>query len=1006
MLRGNPRLSSSWLAGALACALLVTSACGSGTPAQTGMTAAAAPHAAPAVDVPAPSEPSREQLLASSDLPAPLPAPMPGDPLGVTIHRLHNGLTVYISTDRQTPRFSAWIAVRAGSRHDPPDSTGLAHYLEHMLFKGSDELGTLDAAAEQPHLERIAALYDELRAQTDDTRRAELLAAIDAETQQAARYAVPNELDQLYGKLGIRQLNAFTSNEQTVYVADVPANRLEAWARVEAERFRDPRFRLFYPELETVYEEKNSSLDNPRSRIFETLSRALYPAHPYGTQPTIGMVEHLKTPAYADMVAYFQRWYVPNNVAIVLAGDIDAETALPVLEEHFGAWAPGPLEPPAPAPLPPVQGRQQHDITAEGEAEVYLAWQTAGANHQDEPALAVMDWLMDNSASGLINVELVLSQQLPRAGSFPRNLVEAGSWTMYGTAREGQSLEEVEALLLGVAEKLKAGAFTQEELDAVVLHAEMREMREMESNWSRVAKMTEAYVHHTPWQDAALRSQRLRQVTREDVIAVARKYLTGNYVALYRHKGDHTPPKMSKPQITPVPIDPSRQSGFAAEVLAMPAPALEPMWLAEGTHYARRALPAGDLVAAPNTTSELFSLVYRFDFGHRQQPLVCFALELLQRSGTDELDPAALQRTLYAMGTSVRVDCDADALAIRVEGIDRNLEGSVALLDAWLRRPALREDIRARLVENTVSQRKDQMEDPRVMAEALNEYARRGRHSRYLAVPSNEVLRRTRIAPLGRLLAALPDTRHRTFYFGPRAPEAAAEVVAMGARHRRGPRAAPRRYRAVDGARVFFLSQDTAQARISIGMPRQPLPRQDRPLSRLYTEYVGGGMGSLVFQEIREARGLAYGAWAYHSMGRRPEDQSGVFGGMGTQSDKTVEALRTMLALLRELPMQPARLATAVRSLDEEYRTTRFSARQIPQVVRAWEDLGERQDPRPETWKAIQSLGADDLAAFARRFAQGDLLISVMGDAARIDVDALGRIAPVEKVSVQQIFGY
>jgi predicted Zn-dependent peptidase len=993
------------LAGMLASAMLCV-ACAGQAPGPTEPVAPEPATPAPAIAAPGPSGPTPAQILAESHLPEPLATPLSGDPLAVTVHRLSNGLTVYISTDRQSPRFAAWIAVRAGSRHDPANSTGLAHYLEHMLFKGTDELGTTDAAAERRHLERVAELYDQLRATDDPARRSEIMAAIDAETQAQARYAIPNELDQLYAKLGVTNLNAFTSDEQTVYIADVPSNRLAAWARVEAERFRDPAFRLFYPELEAVYEEKNRSLDDPRNRVFETMAQALFPQHPYGTQPTIGLVEHLKTPAYADMVSYFHRWYVPNNIAIALAGDVDAATALPVLEQYFGAWQARPLEPPAAAPLPPVRGRQQRDLTAEGEAEVYLAWQTAGVNHEDEPALSVMDWLVDNSTSGLLNVELLLTQKLPSAGAFPNNQIEAGVWTMFGTAREGQSLAEVEALLLGVVEKVKAGAFTQEELDAVVLNAEIREMRELESNWARVSKMATAFWSHMPWPVAARRSERLRKVTREDVVRVAQKYLTGDYVAVYRNKGDHAPPRIEKPKITPVTIDPGRQSPFAAEVLTMPATAVEPEWLVEGKHYTRRKLPAGDLLAVSNTINQLFALVYHFDFGYAQQPLVCEALELLEQSGTAALSPAELKRKLYAMGTTMRFQCDQDSISLTVEGIDENLAASVALLDEWLRRPALSQDTWDKLVANTVSQRKDQMEDPETIADALSEYARRGRASEYLTVPSSQTLRRTKIAPLGRLLAALPDTRHRTFYFGPRADAA----VALGRKHRPAPATRPETYRDIDGARagarIFFVDEDSAQSQVSIALPRQPLPAGDRPMAKLLTEYLGGGMGALIFQEIREARGLAYAAWGYHSTGRRPVDHSALIAGMGTQSDKTVEALRTMLGLLRELPMQGARLGTAKRSLDEEYRSTRFLPRQVPMLVRAWDDLGEPGDPRPGNWKAIQAAGEAELAAFAERFRGGDLIISVMGDASRIDMDALAKIAPVEKVAVGALFNY
>ncbi|MCG8420806.1 MAG: insulinase family protein [Proteobacteria bacterium] len=949
---------------------------------------------------------SRDAVLAGSDLPEPLARPLPGDPLGVTVHRLTNGLTVYISTDRQKPRISAWIAVRAGSRHDPPNSTGLAHYLEHMLFKGTDELGTLDMAAEKQHVDRIAQLYNELGETSDQAKREQILAQVDAETQKSAAYAIPNELDQLYARMGVRGLNAFTSDEQTVYIADVPKNRFEQWVRVEAERFRDPVFRLFYPELEAVYEEKNRSLDRPLSRVFEAVARALFPGHPYGTQPTIGLVEHLKTPAYADMVAYYSRWYVPNNMAIVLAGDIDAKTALPILEGGFGTLVSRPLTTELHGEVTPVAGRQQRDITASGESAVYLAWQTAPVGHADEAALEVMDWLMDNAASGLINVELVLSQKLPRAGSFPSILREAGMWLMYGVAREGQSLDQVEALLLGVVDKLKAGAFSQAELDAIILHAEMREMREIESNQARVGKMANAYIHRVPWPDAARRSEKLRRVSRDDVIAVAKRYLGKNMVVVRRHKGEHQPPKIPKPTITPIAIDPAKKSAFAGALEAMPIRPLEPRWLVEGEHYVRQALPSGEMMAVANRRNQLFAIDYRFEVGSRKIPLLCFALDLLEQSGTSSLSPDALKRKLYALGTTISVQCAADETWLSVRGIDRNMEASIALLGEWLQSAALTEDLYKKLLANELSKRKDAMDDPATVGRALSSYAAVGTDSQFLLVASNAQLQQARLAELRALLARLPNHVHRTLYFGPRSAADASKVVVLGRAHQPLAKRPPRTYRRVNSSRTYFLHKEVAQSSISITIAKPPLPAADIPLSLLYREYVGGGMGSLVFQEIREARGLAYSAFATHRYGRRPGDQSAISGFIGTQSDKTVEALATMLNLIRAMPMQSSRLATAVTTIDEEYRTTRIDPRQVARRVLEWEERGHRGDPRKGHWSVIRGLDQAALKGFAARSSSGPVIIGIMGDRSRIDMAKLAEIAPVAEVKIEQIFGY
>ena len=978
-------------------------ACG---PKPTSKPAPAAPVAAPA-----PAPPTRAEILAASDLPELRTEPVAGDGLGVTTHRLANGMTVYISTDRKEPRFSAWIAVRAGSRHDPADSTGLAHYLEHMVFKGTDEIGTTNFAAEKVHLDAIAKLYDRLRASADEAERKEILAAIDRATQESARYGIANELDQIYAGLGVTGINAFTWHDMTVYIADVPSNRLAAWAEVEGERFRDPSFRLFFPELETVYEEKNKSLDSTGRRMGTALHRALYPDHPYGTQPTIGVVDHLKSPAYTDMVGFFKRWYVPNNMAIVLAGDIDAATALPALERAFGEFEPRPLPASNPGKLTAPSGRVEVEVIAAGGNELILAWPTVATTHVDQPALEVMDLLTSSGNAGILDVDLVMSQRLPRAGSAGAHYREAGHWMLTGTARADQSHADVEALLLGVVVKLKEGAFTQADIDAVVLQAEMREMSELEFNRSRVAKIAGAYIMHQPWSEAATHSARLRKVRTGDVVRVAKHYLTENYVVIKRATGSHSPPKLAKPHITPITIDPARTSAYATAIRAMPATELAPAWLSEGTDYQRLRLPAGELLATHNQINSLFALNYQFDFGSRQQRRLCLALDLMERSGiradgsAPGLSATELRRTLSRLGTSISTNCATDRVTLEISGIDRNLEESIRLLDQWLRRPQLEPDLLTKLVANKISRRADQVKEPGVLSRALDAYATRDRDSPYLLDLSNRELEKTRVKELGGILARLPDQQHRTDYFGPRPAAAVAPVIALGKNHRKVKAPPPVRYRKTKGVRIYFTDKDVAQSQISVLLPKPPLAASDTPLSELYNGYLGG-MEGLIFQEIREARGLAYSAVAGHRPGRMKADQSALSAYVGTQTDKTLDALTLMLSLLREPPLQPQRLAKTQAAIIQRYRASRASPRWVNSLVRSWDDLGLATDPRSSYFARHQQLDGAALTEFAGRFASGDVIISIMGDRKRIDFAALAKLGKIVTVKPEQLFSY
>ncbi|MCA9660396.1 MAG: insulinase family protein, partial [Myxococcales bacterium] len=913
---------------------------------------------------------------------------------------------VYISTDRQEPSFAAWIAVRTGSRNDPADSTGLAHYLEHMLFKGSERLGTLDHAAEAPHVAEVAALYDDLRATDDAAARAKILAEIDAATQATAATSIPNEIDRVYAELGITGVNAFTSDEETVYVAKVPRNRLRQWAEIEADRLQHPIFRLFYPELEAVYEEKNISLDDPEERVWESTRRLLFPQHPYGTQTTIGAVDHLKTPAYGDMVGYFARWYAPNNVAVILAGDIDAATALPVLEEHFAGWAPKALPEPTKAALPPLKGRVFEELVAEGEQTVWVSWQTVDANHADAPALEVLDMLVDNAASGLLNVDLLLEQKVPDAASQGEALKEAGYWGLAATARDGQPLEEVEQLLLGVVDRVKKGDFDEQELAAIVLHAEIADKAQLESTGARVWKMAEAYILGKPWAEAAAHTERLRAVTKADVVRVAKRYLGDDRAVVYRRQGEHKPPAIPKPKITPVPLDPSRRSAFAAAIVGQEVAPIEPEWLREGEHYTRGELPAGPLFAATNDLSDLFSLSYRFAVGERRRPLLCYALELADLAGAGDLDAAALQRKLFHLGTTVHTSCDDVETTITITGIDRNLEASVALVDQWLRAPSFDDDTVKGLLADTLSRRKDALEEPDFVAGALAAYASRGKASPYLAEPSNKKLAKATGKQLARELRELPDLAHATLYFGPRAPDSLRDAAVLGRDHKSlRPRVADR-YRETKRPTLFFTHKDVAQAKIQLVLPQPPLALEERGHARLFDQVLGGDMSGLIFQEIREARGLAYRAFARVAAGERPIDAAALRGYLGTQGDKAVDALRLMVDLVRGAPISAERFAASKTALGEDYRIDRITPRSRPWTVYAWERSGSAGDPRPAELATISGLDLEALRRFAGRFAEAPLVISLLGDRERVDLKRLGELAAIEEVGINDLVSY
>lgn len=933
-------------------------------------------------------------------------APLPGDPMAVSIHRLDNGLTIFLSPNPQEPRVYSSIAVRAGGKDDPDDSTGIAHYLEHMLFKGSRRLGTLDYEREKPRLDRIAALYEELFVTTSTAARAGIYRRIDAESVEAAALAIPNELDRLYATMGIAEANAGTTEESTTYVSEFPANRAEAWATVEADRFARPVFRLFQSELEAVYEEKNRSLDGADERLSEALEARLYKKHPYGQRTILGSIEHLKNPSLAKMRAFYERRYVPANMAIALSGDFDRDRIVELLERHLGAWK----AVPAPArrrwPLPPPEGVERVEVRHEAEERLVIAWPTAPRNHPDEEALEVMDMVMDNAQAGLINLRLNQAQRVKGAGSYPAHYNDAGSWRLWASPKRGQTLEEAEGLLLETVQALKAGEFSEEDVRAVITDFEVSEKRRLESNAARSGMMAASFTHYTEWPRVVAKLERLRRVTKADVVKVANRYLGPDRVVAYRRPGRPTIPQVAKPNFSQVQIDPSRESAFAREVLSIPAVPIEPKFLEEGRDYRRLETDWGRLYVATNPVNDLFSLTFVFDRGQRHERTLCEALGLLELSGGGALDADEFKRRLYRLGSTMSVDCGEQQSAVSVTGLESHLEVTLELAKSRFEAPNTSTGTLRDRIEVTLGEQQDNKKSQGYVYYALSELAKRGRRSSVLQQLTPKELSALELPALQAQAKALFGYRRDALYVGRRPAESLAALLAWGDKPYRPPAPyEPRRWERTDRPRVFFVPREQVQANVGM-FAADEVYDPARAVDYLYYNIYMGGGGGVIYQEMREARSLAYSSAGGYGAGERLGDENILWGSAGTQADKTAEAAGLLSTLLKAMPLSESRFTETKRAIEQDFRTGVVTFREIPGTIQLWERRGILSDPRPERFKRALAYEPKDLAAFASRFNARSLILYVLGPSGMIDRKGLAGLGEVKELAVDDLFPY
>lgn len=936
--------------------------------------------------------------------------PNPDDPMAAQIYQLDNGLTVYLTENREEPRFYAEISVRAGSKHDPSDATGIAHYLEHMLFKGTQNFGTLDYEKEKPHLDKITDFYEQHFHETDPEKRKEIYAAINETAQLATQYGIPNELDKLYKAMGGRGVNAHTWVEETVYKVDLPANRLKQWAVIESDRFIDPVFRLFQTELETVYEEKNRSMDNKGRIITEAVRDLLYKKHPYGQQTTLGSVEHLKNPSLKQMYQFYHTYYVPNNMAIHISGDINSAETIGIIDEHFSRWQPKELPEAKAWTEEPLQGAERVTVKYQGEEYVLLAFRTASRNHQDAEALRLLDMILDNATAGLINLNLNQGQKVRQAGSYPYLDNDYGAQYLWGIPKEGQSLEAVEALLLEQVELIKKGEFEEWIIPAVVTDFKKSQKANLESNRARVSIMRESFLAHQDWKTTVGEISRMEKLAKADIVAVANRYFGANYVAGYRIDEQHEVLTIEKPALDTIEIDATRQSEFAKGVLEMSVEEIEPVFVDAAKDYQISDYHEGaKLYYAQNPINDLFMFTISVDVGSRHNNKLDIAAQLLDKSGTSEYSSEDLKKEWYKLGTDFGLSVENNETTISISGLDENFGASLALAMDYLTHPTADSATLEELVKIILANREDAKKNYRSIRGALVNYNRHGKDSRYLQLLPSEAVQKLTVDELHEVIRGLLSYKHTISYTGSIPLDEIQSTLKM---HHpiEGVLATPPPYyflktRVPEKTEILFFQKELAQSQVDIEFGGEDYNEANNPAIQLYNAYFAGGMSGIVFQELREARALAYSTFARYATGSRKDEQNLMWGYIACQADKTPEAVEALIDLIDNLPESPERFDEARQSRIVRYRTAKIGFRQVIGAVRSWERLGVPIDPRIARYESIRASNMDLMLQFHKAHVQGHpKLISIVGDRNRMDMDRLTAVGEVIEIGLEDIF--
>ncbi len=934
------------------------------------------------------------------------------DPTGLRLYTLDNGLKVYLSKNTDEPKIQTYIAVRAGSNYDPKESTGLAHYLEHMVFKGTHKIGTADWEKEKTYLDKISDLYEQHRAETDTIKKLALYKKIDKVSLEASNYSIANEYDKMISSLGATGTNAHTWFEETVYKNKIPANELDKWLNVEAERFSTLVLRLFHTELEAVFEEFNRGQDNDGRKRYAAMLKDLFPNHPYGQQSTIGIAAHLKNPSMIDIHNYFDKYYVPNNMAIVLVGDLDFDATIKKVNDTFGKFEKKELTHPTLPKEEPITSPVINEVFGPTSESISIAYRSGGVNTKDEKFVTLCDMIMANGNAGLIDLNLNQKQAVQYAGCSPTFLNDYGYHSFTGAPKSGQTLDEVKDLLLAQVEKLKKGEFDAWMIEAVVNDLKLSQTRQYENNTALASAYFNAFIHHENWADKVKFLDDLKKISKQELVDFANKFYKNNYVVTYKRKGaDKNIVKVSNPGITPVNLNRGKTSAYVTEFNKIKSAPLQPQFVDYKTAIKETKTANGIKVSyVENEKNDLFDMNIIFDMGSDNDKKLSLAAGYLEYLGTEKYTAEELKKEFYKLGISYYVSTGNDKTYVGLNGLKENLPKGLELLEhLWDNAKADSEAYDKYVAKIQKGRENGKTQKGNILFGGLMNYGKYGENSRLRDIMQIDELKAINPEELVAIVKDMKNYKQRVFYYG---KDVNVAVAALNKSHKlygelKEYPEAKKYVETETGGNVFFTNYDMVQTEMMFLAKGEPFKAENLAASTLFNTYFGSGLSSIVFQEIRESKSLAYSAFASYSNASKKGDSNYVMAYVGTQANKLEQAVDAMMDLMNNMPEAEKQFNAAKESTLKKLAAQRITKSNIFWTYESLKKRGIDNDHREAMYNTIKNMKMEDLKAFFDKNVKGESYnVMVIGNKKDLNVESLKKLGKIKELDIDYLFNY
>ena len=932
--------------------------------------------------------------------------------LKVKEYRLENGLTVWLNEDHSQPKVFGAVVVKAGAK-DCPD-TGIAHYFEHMMFKGTDRIGTLDYESEKVLLDSIAMKYDELAMTEDTAARARLQKEINELSIRSSEYVIPNEFNRLINRFGGSGLNAATSYDATIYFNTFSPQYMVQWAEINSERLINPVFRLFQSELETVYEEKNMYGDFIGGQVMDTLMARYFGPHPYA-YPIIGSTKNLKNPRLTEMHKFFEDYYVASNMALILSGDFDAQQVMPILEKAFSRIRSGNAPKQEKVMLPPFNGRETMKVKFPIPF-IKVGFRGVSANHEDQVALNIAVNLLNNAnGTGYLD-KLMVEHKLMGALAINESMNEAGILAVAIMPKLLiQSYSSAEKMVWDEINRVKNGDFSDEMFNSLKLEQKRQYASSLENIDSRATIMMNLFSQGKSWNDYLNEVARIESITKEDVVRVAQKYFSNNYLCVTKSTGKYPKDNLPKPAFSPVvPRNADASSSYAKQLEKIPEQQVAPRIIDfEKDVKTSKLTPLVTLYTTPNPLNDIFTLNISYGIGALEQPELMQLTNYLQLLGTESLSFEQFRSRLQSIGSTLAFDVTPDAFVMKVTGFDNHIDETMELVGDFIRHAKADDKKLRQIVDDAKVSEKAFFKSGDNVASALLEQVKYGDQSRYLRKLSLSQIKKLKGKDMLAIYDKVRSVQCDLHYCGTLPVEKVIGTIRQHLPLERTTIASNSPYyrelKQYDRPTVFFIDMpDMAQSIVYGYVKGDPVDdKASRHASRLFSVYFGGDMSSLMFQEIREFRSFAYRtSGRYQLPNHAHKGTAGSFTAMlSTQSDKTLDALGVLDSLIREMPLKPERVEAVKQTLVNRINNDYPPFRNLSEKVASARMEGFDRDPAEEFLRDIATMDMQDISRFYREQISGRPVVYVItGNRKHIDMKKLAEYGTIIKVKKKGIY--